>query len=46
MGRLVIEVEAEKSFGVAVYLDEILKQMKKNEFLSISSYRIKTKERG
>lgn len=44
MGKLLIEVETEKPLGVAVYLEETLKQMKKNKFLAISNYKIKTDE--
>jgi len=44
LGRLLIEVETEKPLGVAVYLEETLKQMKKNKFLSISNYKIKTED--
>jgi len=33
VGKLLIEVETEKPLRVAVYLEEILKQIRRNKFL-------------
>lgn len=41
MGKIIVEIETEKLTAVKAYLDEILKQMKSNRFLSIVSYKIK-----
>lgn len=42
--KVKIEIETEKPASVTIYLDEVLKQMKRNEHFSISSYKIKTEK--
>ncbi len=40
MSRVLIEVEADKPIRVASYLDEVLKQVKQNRYLTVKSYQI------
>lgn len=40
MGKVLIEVETDKPIRVASYLDEVLKQVKRNKYLALKSYQI------
>ena len=42
--KVLIELETNKKLNVTVYLDEILKQMKKNRHFAIKNYIIRIKE--
>ena len=43
-GKVLIELETDKKLNVTVYLDEILKQMKRNRHFAIKNYIIRIKE--
>ena len=41
MGTVTIEIKTEKPVSVATYLEEIVRQMKKNHYFSIGEYEVK-----
>lgn len=42
MGTVTVQIKTEKLVSVAAYLEEIVRQMKKNEYFSITAYEVKT----
>lgn len=41
MGTVTVQIKTEKPVSVAAYLEEIIRQMKKNEYFSITGYEVK-----
>lgn len=41
MGTVTVQIKTEKPVSVATYLDEIVRQMKKNHYFSIAEYEVK-----
>ena len=41
MGTVTVQIKTEKPVSVAAYLEEIVRQMKKNEYFSIAAYEVK-----
>jgi hypothetical protein len=41
MGTVTIQIKTEKPVSVAVYLEEIIHQIKNNHYLSIQAYEVK-----
>jgi len=41
MGTVTVEIKTEKPVSVAAYLEEVMRQMKKNEYFSIAEYEVK-----
>jgi hypothetical protein len=42
MGTVTVQIKTEKPVSVAAYLEEIIRQMKKNKHFSIAGYEVKT----
>ena len=41
MGTVTVQIKTEKPVSVAAYLDEIMRQIKKNHYFSIQAYEVK-----
>jgi hypothetical protein len=44
MGKVTLEIKTEKPVSVAAYLDEIVRQMRKNHYFSIQAFEVKKEE--
>ena len=42
MQTVTLRIKTEKPVSVAAYLEEIVRQMKKNEYFAIAEYEVKT----
>jgi hypothetical protein len=41
MGTVTVQIKTEKPVSVAAYLEEIMRQIKKNHYFSIQAYEVK-----
>jgi hypothetical protein len=41
MGTVTVQIKTEKPVSVAAYLEETMRQMRKNEYFAIDSYEVK-----
>lgn len=41
MGTVTVQVKTEKPVSVAAYLEEVMRQIKKNHYFSIQAYEVK-----
>jgi hypothetical protein len=41
MGTVTVQIKTEKPVSVAAYLEEIMRQIKKNNYFSIQAYEVK-----
>jgi hypothetical protein len=41
MGTVTVQIKTEKPVSVAAYLEEIMRQIKKNHYFSIQAYELK-----
>jgi hypothetical protein len=41
MGTVIVQIKTEKPVSVAAYLEEIMRQIKKNHYFSIQAYEVK-----
>jgi len=41
MGKVTVQIDTEKPVSVAEYLNEIMRQMKKNHYFSIRTFEVK-----
>jgi hypothetical protein len=41
MGTVTVQIKTEKPVSVAAYLEEIMRQIKKNHYFSIQTYEVK-----
>lgn len=41
MGTVTVQIKTEKPVSVAAYLDEVMRQIKKNHYFSIQAYEVK-----
>jgi len=41
MGTVTVQIKTEKPVSVAAYLEEIMRQIKKNHYFSVQAYEVK-----
>jgi hypothetical protein len=41
MGTVTVQIKTEKPVSVAAYLDEVMRQIKRNHYFSIQAYEVK-----
>jgi len=41
MGSVILQIKTEKPASVAAYIEEVMRQIKRNHYLSIQAYEVK-----